>query len=646
MKRVLSMIAILFCCTLLHAKERVVELPAFAVWSSTSLEVSKIVLNDTATIVYIDAFYRPNNWIKIAKDSYLQADGKQYKLIAGVGMEPDKEIWMPESGTYSFQMIFPPLPENTATIDFTEGDFDGAFSIWGIRLDGKPADSPLAGKKNPKETPVLETPVFTSGIATLKGHIAGYRPDMKLKGSTWFFNPITGDVDENNLTIDDNGDFKLELPLNHISAVNVSSAFMQAPVYLKPGETTSVEINFPEICRSQSKLHKDKPASGEKYYFSGALAALNNEVCNSSLKSLPVGINSQEEYMQMFKDVNNMNIDQFKQYWLDRREKGIKELDKHPEISDAYRKILLLNADIETASQLMGTYVLEYAYRMANNIPRDMPATGFTQPVITAEYYDFIPRLVPNDPMGLYAPSYSNVLRSIQYANISGKSLPEDIKEMPDNTADLVKLMKTDKGILFDLIATQKLARPIQEFKPISDEELAQAGKISPVIKDILKSKNDKLKQTIEENKKKSGYVVDRVNIADIPSEELFNAITTPYRGKVVFVDFWATWCGPCRMAMKEAEPVKKEFEGKDVVFLYLAAENSPKGAWEQMIPDIKGEHYRVTSAQWDYWCKKFGIQGVPSYMILSKDGTPTHFQVGFMGADKMKEMIDEELGK
>lgn len=646
MKQTITSLIVFFCCTMLQAKERIVELPAFNAWSSTSIEVQKIVLNDTATIVYIDAFYRPNNWIKIAKDSYLQADGKQYKILSGVNMELDKEIWMPESGTYSFQMIFPPLPENTATVDFSEGDFEGSFSIWGIHLDGKPAYSPLAGKKNPKEAPVLETPELKTGIATLKGHIAGFIPEMKLQGATWTYNPVTGDVDENKIIVDKNGDFTLEIPLNHISVVNVSASFMQVPVYLKPGETTSVEINFPEICRAQSKLQKDKPSLGEKYYFSGALAALNNEACNSPLRYLPVNINSQEEYEQMFKDVAGMNIDQYKQYWLDRREKGIKELDKYPEISDAYRKILLINADIETSTQLMGYYVLEYAYRRANNIPRDSAAVGFVQPVITAGYYDFVPRLVPNDPIGLYASNYSYILRSLQYANISGQPTLEGAKEAPDNTADLAKLMGTDKGILFDLIASQKLARPIQEFKPLTDEELAQAGKISPVIKEVLTTMNDKLKQTIEENKKKSGYTVDRVNIADIPAEELFNAITTPYRGKVVFVDFWATWCGPCRMAMEQSEPVKKEFEGKEVVFLYLAAENSPKGAWEQMIPDIKGDHYRVTSDQWDYWGKKFGIQGVPSYMVLAKDGTPVHFQVGFMGVNRMKEMIEEQLKK
>lgn len=646
MKQILSLLIAIVCCATLQAKERVVKLPAFDAWSTTTLEIQQIVLNDTATVLYIDAFFRPHNWIKIAGESYLQADGKKYNILSGVGMESDKEIWMPESGTYSFQMIFPPLPENTTVIDFSEGDFEGAFSIWGIRLDGKPAYSPLAGKKNPKETPVLETPVFKAGIATLKGHIAGFRPGMNLQGIARIFNPITGDVDENKISVDQNGDFTLELPLNHISTINISSSFMEGIIYMKPGETTSVEINYPEICRAQSRLQKDKPSLGEKYYFSGALAALNNEINNSPLRNLPIGITSQEEYDQMMKDISDMNIDQYKQYWLDRREKGIKELDKYPDVSDAYRNILLLNADMETTMQLMGYYVLEYAYRKAHNIPRDSPATGFVKPVVTTEYFDFIPRFVPNNPVGMYAPYYSFVISGLLYANISGQPVPEGATELPDNTADLVKLMGTDKGILFDLITAQKLARPIQEFKPLSDEQLAKAESISPVIKELLTKKNNKLKQTIEENKKKSGYTVDRINIADIPVEELFNAITSPYRGKVVFVDFWATWCGPCRNAMQQSEPVKKEFEGKDVVFLYLAGENSPKGAWEQMIPDIKGEHYRVTAKQWNYWEGKFGIQGVPSYMILSKDGTPVHFQIGFMGADKMKEMIEEELKK
>ena len=113
-------------------------------------------------------------------------------------MELDKEIWMPESGTYSFQMIFPPLPENTTNCRFSlkamqKEDLVSGESIWTVNRPLLPSPE----KRIRKETPVLEMPELKSGVATLKGHIAGYRPEMKLGGSTWTFNPITGNADEN-----------------------------------------------------------------------------------------------------------------------------------------------------------------------------------------------------------------------------------------------------------------------------------------------------------------------------------------------------------------------------------------------------------------------------------------------------------------
>ena len=636
----------LLCFTGLHAQERVVEQAAFEAWNSTTLEIDKIVLSDTATVFYIDAYYRPKYWIQVAKETTLQADGKTYPIKAGDGINLSEKFWMPESGEASFRLIFPPLPKGTKAVDFSEGDVEGAYKIWNIRLDGSPAYSSLAGKKNPVETPVLEKPEFKNGTAVLKGHIADYKPDMNLKGRAWNFNLLNGGTEEYNITVQPDGNFTLEVPLYYSTSLNISSNFMNGLIYLKPGETTSVEINMPEICRSQSKKQKDKPSLGEKYYFTGALAALNNESSNSSLRFVSVSPKSQEDYMQMFSDISTMNANQFKAYWMDRYQKGKTVLDSHTELSDAYRTLLHNSLKKDLAEQLLGiSGMMEYAYRTVNQFPRDSVIPKDKKVIPTIEYYDFIPELISNDPYLLYDGSFTYLISYLQYTNFTGEDRAAGEKA-PDNPADVIKVMGPDNGILFDLLAAQRLSQPIKEFRPLSDEEIAQAGKISPVIQEALTQMNNKVKQTIEENKKKSGYTVNRVNIADIPAEELFNAITTPYRGKVVFVDFWATWCGPCKAAMRASEPVKKDFAGKDIVFLYLAGENSPKGTWEQMIPDIKGEHYRMTDAQWTYICNKFGVQGVPSYMIIAKDGTPTHFQVGFMGAEKMKEMLNKELDK
>ncbi len=646
MKHGLYLLFSLLCCTGLQAQEHVVEQPAFDAWNSTTLEIDKIVLSDTATVFYIDAYYRPKYWIQVAKETTLQADGKTYPIKTGDGINLSEKFWMPESGTASFRLIFPPLPKGTKTVDFSEGDVEGAYKIWNIRLDGSPAYSSLAGKKNPVETPVLETPVLRSGIATLKGKIADYQPGIGPDGMIWSHNTLAGGYDEYNFKIQPDGTFMQEIPLLHATCVNINAGFIRGKVYLKPGETTSVEINLPEICRIQSKKQKDKPSLGEKFFFTGAFAALNNEVNNHPVTTTDFSPRSQEEYMKMMSDVSNMNLEEFKKYWLNRYHEAKEKLDGQTGLSEAYHTLLLQDLKHNFTMQAMSTSMIEYAYRNVNKIPRDSTLTDYVKQVPTFEYYDFIPQYISNSPMELYGSSYASLLDVLRYTNFSGAERIIKDNQVPDNTAEVTKVMGTDKGILFDLLAGRRLAGSIKEFKPLSNEELCLVDKTAPDIRATLLDMNDKLKQTIEENKKKSGYTVNRVNIADVPAEELFNAIITPYRGKVVFVDFWATWCGPCKAAMKQSEPVKKDFAGKEIVFLYLAGENSPKGTWEQMIPDIKGEHYRVTDAQWNFICKKFGVNGVPSYMIIAKDGTPTHFQVGFMGAEKMKEMLMKELDK
>jgi thiol-disulfide isomerase/thioredoxin len=154
--------------------------------------------------------------------------------------------------------------------------------------------------------------------------------------------------------------------------------------------------------------------------------------------------------------------------------------------------------------------------------------------------------------------------------------------------------------------------------------------------------KNEELLVKIEENKKKTGYTV--LEVPQVSDEQLFAEMVKPFRGKVVLVDFWATWCGPCRQANKEMEPLKAQFVGKDVAYVYMTGYTSPENTWRNMIPDLKGNHYRMNDAQWEYIVKQKKVDGVPTYIILDREGSQCFHSVSFPGADTMKRELLKAL--
>jgi peroxiredoxin len=115
------------------------------------------------------------------------------------------------------------------------------------------------------------------------------------------------------------------------------------------------------------------------------------------------------------------------------------------------------------------------------------------------------------------------------------------------------------------------------------------------------------------------------------------------YKGKVVLLDFWATWCGPCRLEI----PWFMEFQRKlkDKGFLVLGVSMDDDG-WDAVKPFVNdlGINYRVVMGN-DSTADQFGgIEALPTTFLIDRDGKIAAVHVGLTSKSEIEDGIEELL--
>lgn len=107
--------------------------------------------------------------------------------------------------------------------------------------------------------------------------------------------------------------------------------------------------------------------------------------------------------------------------------------------------------------------------------------------------------------------------------------------------------------------------------------------------------------------------------------EALLRKLTEPYRGKLVLLDIWGTWCGPCKEALSHSHELFERMRPYGVVFLYLA-NRSAEDSWKNVIKqyNVVGDnvvHYNLPDDQQRAIEQYLGVNCFPSYRLIGVDG-------------------------
>lgn len=116
-------------------------------------------------------------------------------------------------------------------------------------------------------------------------------------------------------------------------------------------------------------------------------------------------------------------------------------------------------------------------------------------------------------------------------------------------------------------------------------------------------------------------------------------------KGKFVYIDVWATWCGPCIAEIPALKEVEKQYHGKNIEFVSISIDDKKDfEKWKKMVADkeLKGIQLFADNDWKSEFVKSFAIDGIPRFILIDTDGKIVSADAPRPSDEKLKELLSE----